>query len=454
MTIMDTPNKSIKIHAKKTIKFHDILLSWEYIKEVEEWMSCWRKALLHFKKINAKEEINRLEIPIRDFLDAVYAFGTFLERYELCVLMLDTTSSFGNKNGEAYWSHSAAVMKHHEGDYKVARRICERGIEIAREIEDFRTLGHLLHRLALINEDEGYINEALLLLEESRINKEKGRDFINAIGAKLAYTMILDKIGKIHESRNLFHECLKEYKNIQTENNYESMVNIAWTMRSLGKINSKIGKLNLSLNILKRAINFGFKNEIANSRISTIYMNFAIANMLAENVKDAQIAANKARDLAKFINLRYECEAVHIIGYIHHCNKNYDEAIESYIDSLNLNPVTVAHSTHILLGIAYNAVGKYKESKFHLRKGLEMCGILLERTPELYEIRSTYALGLLAQGKTAEAIENYKNALSICSLPGVVKGIMQELDILSHSFSNDGRCQELIELCRPFLKNL
>lgn len=424
------------------------------IKEVEEWMSCWRKALLHFKKVNAKKDINRFDMPLRDYFFAVLDFGTFLERYELCRLMLDTTSSFENRNGEAYWSHETAVINHHKGDYKVARRICERGIDVAREIDDFRNLGHLLHRLALINEDEGYINEALLLLEESRMNKERGEIFVHVIATKLAYAMILEKTGKIHESRNLFHECLSEYKNYQNKNNYETFLDIAWAMRSLGKINLKIGKFNISLNIFRRAINFGLKNEIVNSRISVIYKNFAIANMLAGNIEDAYIAANKARDLARFIHLRYECEAIHIIGYIHHCNRNYDKAIENYLDSLNLNPVTVAHSTHILLGIAYNAVGKYKESKFHLRKGLEMCGILLERTPELYEIRSTYALGLLAQGKITESMENYKETLSVCSLPGVVKGIMQELDILSHSFSNDGRCQEIIELCHPFLKNL
>jgi tetratricopeptide (TPR) repeat protein len=118
------------------------------------------------------------------------------------------------------------------------------------------------------------------------------------------------------------------------------------------------------------------------------------------------------------------------LAYAYHRLGNFAAARRAYQEGLALEYPLTHYRCVILLGILCWEEGQALEAQQHGRRGINLCRVLLDKTPNLVRPLYSLALAYLGSGQPDEALATYRRALEVCSAPGVVRDALQDLQLL------------------------
>jgi tetratricopeptide (TPR) repeat protein len=164
-----------------------------------QWMEAMGKAIEHFFKAEAWQDLMQSRESIKKFYEAKLLVSENLEDLRecdyICQRMLYAAQTAGETFEVAEWSHHRAVVNHSLANYPVAIQSCKQGIEIASRVSGKDLLhGHLLHRLGMLMECLGKDEEAGDLYKRALQFKRKVGDEAEIASTERALREMEEKI--------------------------------------------------------------------------------------------------------------------------------------------------------------------------------------------------------------------------------------------------------------------
>jgi tetratricopeptide (TPR) repeat protein len=118
------------------------------------------------------------------------------------------------------------------------------------------------------------------------------------------------------------------------------------------------------------------------------------------------------------------------LAYVSHHLGHPAEARRSYHEGLALEFLWTNYRCAILLGILCLEESQVLEAQHYYTRGIDLCHALLDKTPHLVRPLYSLALAYLGNRQPDDALDTYRRAFEVCSATGVVRGALQDVQLL------------------------
>lgn len=393
--------------------------------EIDKWVEYIGNMIKHFHTASAWEHIIKANLMIRYYL-SINPKGE-QERKEIYDLMIQAARITKETSIEADYLHECSVSLFHLNNYGEAENYCNQCIDVSMKCQYTKFHAHALHRMALARYALGFLDEAKSLMLESLSIREKNGWLIMSAQTQGAYANLLEFEGKFIEASEMlskckiaFHELNILWEEVFTDYYIARIMIRQWELQNAAEI------LDNALETIASLGSRGLKSRI----LLELGKLFILTGKFIEGERKLSEAIKITKQYALW---SYYSEALHLMGLYNHIIGNHAESCQNYIESLSFNSSFTSCFTKILLGISYVERNMIDEARLRILEGIQLGERIIMQSPKLYEVRSYFALGLLALGRTQEALSEYRKTLEICSAQGIVKIMLQELSLLKHA---------------------
>lgn len=356
----------------------DYLQLWGYPKLVMEM----REQLIGKLKDEDLKETNN------GFLGQTYTdIGKFAKAISCLEDALAIARSRNDKSGIGAWLGSLIKTYYMLGDLKEAIKYGEQSLEIFREVGDrlsegicLNNLGYIYYALGDMKIGITYFEQALMIAREIGDRRGEGNRLGN-IGD------VYFDLGETQKAIEYFKQALMVGREIGDR-------------PRIGEWLCDFGIAYSSLGDTEKAIEY-----------------FAEALIIAREVDHPDLISEILQNLA----------------FSYHFTGHLGSAEPCYAESLNLAILETAPPSAVFLGILSLEQNQQEKVQSYLDQGITLCHETLDKSPSFYKQIYVLALALLAQGKSDEALQTYRQALDTYSAKGVVKRAIMNLALLERA---------------------
>lgn len=306
------------------------------------------------------------------------------ESHEQALAIFRTLSTTDDRWGEAHCLGNLGIAHQQVGEVRSAIAYYEQHLQRARELDDGRGEGRALINLGFAYSDIGDLQTAMAYYEQGLTVAHRIGDRWNAGRCVGNMGLVYDNMGRTQDAIASFEHALAVFREIG-DRRVESDL--------LGNI----------ADVLARSGNF--EHAILSYH---------------EALKIAQEVSDKGGVSEQWLGLAYAC---------HHLG-DLTAARRAYHEGLTLAFPLTHYRCAILLGILCAEEGNGLEAQHHYTCGIDLCRVLLARTPHLFRPLYSLALAHLGNRQPHEALATYQHALAVCSAPGVVRDVLQDVQLL------------------------
>jgi tetratricopeptide (TPR) repeat protein len=307
----------------------------------------------------------------------------------------------------AVWGYSELVIG-------LRRRLTAVPLSTRLANQNWYMLGLAYNRLWLAEEAIHCFRTVLEALEAAGLGGAVGD-----VKGNLGRSLLL--VGRIEEAVGLFDETIR-LMGLGGSLLDEGL----WTGR-LGEAFQRLGKTEAALACHLRALETS--RALGDTRwrvthlsnLAEIYRHMGDLERAAARLQlGLQLAEVKANRQGQAFCLMRLAQVHHDAGRPDQARGHYERGLQ-----IGLPPCNVVCATQ--LGVLCLETGRAAEARGYFEQGMSLCRGLLDKTPRLYDALYLLALGQLSSGRPEEALASYRQALEVCSAPGVVGDALQDV---------------------------
>lgn len=247
-------------------------------------------------------------------------------------------------------------------------------------------------------------------------------------------------LGEIEKAISCYAQALKIHRSSHDR------VNEGICLGNLGRAHMDLGETLEATQYYQQS--FEIAREINNrswQAMGNYYL--GIAQLGSGKYEEAIACLVEALQIAEEIaDRRISSRILYCLGESYYHSGNLVEAKGKYQEGLSLNFPTTKFSCAVKLGILSLEQGNSDQAGGYFGQGIDLCHMLLEKTPTLYDALYFIALAQLGLGRFEESLATYRRAISICLARGIIKGALRDVYLLQRAAPHTMGLAQVIQL--------
>jgi tetratricopeptide (TPR) repeat protein len=301
---------------------------WE--KQIAQWGQNLSHGLRYFSLGKILREVGETDQAEFSFKSALRAF-----------------KEHKDERGISLTLHNLAVIKHEQGYYDSAMKLCEKSLEIKGKLNDLTGIAETLHQQAIIRQDQGQYENAIELYKKSlKIERE--------LNDQIRIASSLNNLATIFEKQSSYRKAVSLYKRSLTiENRVGDLRGAATTMHNLAVAHQNMGKWNLSLRFYGRSLEIRERLFDQSGIASSLHQLGTMYQLCGNLDKAEKLYRQSARIRMRLKDNAGIAESLHQLATIFYDRRQLNRALKFYGKSLKIekklgNRIGIARTAHNL----------------------------------------------------------------------------------------------------------